>query len=502
MKDFESPSEDQIEVLPEEAVKLGAGDSIFYSHYFFPNTVRQGSPGFHREIWTLFEHNRFANVEIFRGGAKTTLARLFMSKRVAYGISHTILFVGKSEAHAIRSVEWIMQQVEYNEIWSQTFGLRKGKKWTGSNCEIYHGTDQYPIRILALGITGSVRGINVGDYRPDLIVVDDPCDEENTATPEQRDKTNTLFFSAIKESLVPASEDPGATLALLQTPLDGEDLSSLCTSSSEFASLRVGILTHEDEAIAESAWPERWTKEVILVEKQEASKRNQLSLWMREKMCLIVARETSDFLEQWLEYWTVLPENPRFVMAIDPTPIQSDKARMTGAKTDLQAVMVKCYYKMKQFVVEYATNRDENPDELVANLDRLARKYHILRMGVEGIAYQRTLKWFIQRQMQRGKLKSMHVMELGRDMIPGAKSKRDRILQAHTGPASQGLLHVRREHTEFITQFTNYPNTKFDDLLDASAMCDATISARQEGYLASVNDESEYPTLKWNRACP
>ena len=495
-----------VPVDPIEAVKLGAVDSIFYSHYFFPDVTRQDSPEFHRDMWNLFEapQNRFANTEVFRGGAKTTIARLFMSKRIAYGISHTILFIGKSEGHAARSVDWIMSQVEYNTVWAQTFGLRKGKKWTATDCEIYHGTDAYPIRIMALGITGSVRGINVGSFRPDLIVVDDPCDEENTATPEQRDKINTLFFSAIKESLVPESEDPSAMLCLLQTPLDGEDLSAVCTESPEFASMRIGILTDENEEVAESAWPSRWTKEVILREKEAAIQRNQLSLWMREKMCLIVARETSSFLEEWLEYWTVLPPHARYVMAIDPAPVLSDKARLTGQKTDLQAVMVKAYWKMKQYVVEYATNRDEDPDQLVANMDRLARKYPILRCGVEGIAYQRNLKWFIERQMSRGRLKSLHVMELKADMIPGAKSKYDRIVQAHTGPASQGLLHVRREHNDFIHQFITHPNTKYKDLLDVSAMCDATISARQEGYLSTSleYDEEGIEELNWNRACP
>ena len=333
--------------------------------------------------------------------------------------------------------------------------------------------------------------------------MDDPCDEENTATPEQRDKTTGLFFSAIKESLVPATEDPTAMLALLQTPLDAEDLSAVCSESPEFASMRIGILTSENEEAAESAWPERWTKETILEEKKAAIARNQLSIWMREKMCLIISRETSSFLEEWLEFFTVLPPHARYVMAIDPTPILSDKARMTGQKTDLQAVMVKAYWKMKQYIVEYATNRDENPDQLVLNMDRLCRKYPILRCGVEGVAYQRNLKWFIERQMKRGRLKSMHVMELGPEMIPGAKSNYDRIVQAHTGVASQGLLFVRPEHTEFISQFNTFPNCKYKDLLDVSAMCDATISSRQEGYLSTMEfDEDDIEPLQWERAAP
>lgn len=485
----------------DEAIELGAIDSIFYSQYWFPNTCRQDSPEFHRTLWHLFEGNRYANAEIFRGGSKTTITRLFTSKRIAYGISHTILFIGPNQDHAAKSVEWVMQQVEYNTEWAQAFGLRRGKKWTNVDCEIYHRKLSYPIRLMALGITGSVRGINIGDYRPDLIVVDDPCDEENTATPEQRGKATDLFFGAIKESLTPESEDPTAALILLQTPLHEDDLSAVCYASPEFASLRVGILTSEDWDRAESAWPARWTKGILLKEKEAAEGRNQLSLWMREKMCLIVSRETSLFLEEWLQEWVVLPPSATYVMAIDPAPIKSDKARMTGQKTDEQAVMVKCYWRGSVYVVEYETAEDEDPDQLGMHMNRLLRKYAIIRCGVEGVAYQRMLKWFIEREQKAGRIKSIPIMEL-----PAVKSKHDRIQQAHTGVASRGELFIHENHHKFRDQFRGFPNIKLKDLLDVSAMCDATLTPRAMGVIApdslAVVDESEIKPLGWDRPAP
>lgn len=485
-----------------EAIELSVADSIFYSHYWFPDITRQESPDFHGRIWTLFENNRFSNAEIFRGGAKTTIARLYMSKRIAYGLSHTILFVGPNrDPHASASVAWLMRQVEYNTEWAQAFGLKKGAKWTPTNCEVIHEKFNYPIRIMAIGITGAVRGINIDGHRPDLVIVDDPCDEENTATPEQRNKISTLFFAAIKESLVPVSEDPTAAMMLLQTPLDEMDLSAECSKSSEFASLTVGILTDEDESIAESSWPARWSKEVILAEKKASMERNQISLWMREKMCLIVARETSAFRQEWIVYWEVLPITARYVMAIDPAPILSDKARMTGQVTDLQAVMVKCYWRGHVYVVEYHTSRDENPDELVSHLNRMLRKYPILRCGVEGTAYQRTLKWFIEREIRAGKMKAVYIVEL-----PAVGSKRTRIIQAHTGVASNGMFHIHTSHTEFLEQWIKFPNTRFKDLLDVSAMCDATISPSMAGMVppdmfAEV-DETDIKAIEWDRPCP
>ena len=154
-------------------------------------------------------------MEIFRGGAKTTIARLFMSKRVSYGISHTILFVGPNEKHAAESVSWLMQQVEYNTDWAQAFGLRKGNKWTPTNCDVVHEKFEYPISVLAVGIHGAVRGININDYRPHLIIVHEPCYAEYTATAEQRDKTSRLYQWSVPGTFSPASGEPMGVLLLL-----------------------------------------------------------------------------------------------------------------------------------------------------------------------------------------------------------------------------------------------------------------------------------------------
>lgn len=499
------PSQD-VNLDVNDAVRLGAADGIFYSHYFFPKTVRQGTPQFHRLMWNVLESpiKRLLNFKIFRGGAKTTLARLFMSKRVAYGISRTILFISKSEEHAAFSVGWLMSQVEYNTAWAQTFGLEKGRKWTQTDCEIYHKGFGHTIRIKALGITGSVRGVNIDDYRPDLIIVDDPCDDENTATPEQREKMGRMFLGAIKDSLVPASEDPSAKLALLQTPLAPDDLTDMCAKHLEFFTVAVGILTAEDFDAAESSWPERWTKDEILRDYNAMVQINQASIWWREQMCKIVSRETSAFRIEWLmeNLWVVLPPLARYVIGIDPAPIRTDEARARDVQTDLQAVMVKAYWKNHRYIVDYTTARDEDPEMVSKSIDNFSRKYPVLRCGVEDVAYQRTLKWFIEREMKAGRCKALHVLEIPTKQL--AKDKYSRILQAHTGPASQGLLHCHATHSDFMSQFQLFPNTKFKDLLDVSAICDATLSPRSMG-IASVadlveSDEGEIEALEWRGA--
>src|SRR5262245_22185504 len=123
-----------------ELIKLCAADSDFFAHTFFPKATRAISPPFSKQIWSALENpkHRLLNIEVFRGGAKTTRLRIFTAKRIAYGISRTILYVGASESHAVRSVQWLRSQIEpligadgtaQPSAFAATFGLRPGKTW-------------------------------------------------------------------------------------------------------------------------------------------------------------------------------------------------------------------------------------------------------------------------------------------------------------------------------------------------------------------------------------
>ena len=97
----------QVQLSLDEAVRLSAADGAFYSKFFFPKTVRQQVPYFHRQMWDVLDDplQRYVAFKVFRGGAKTTLLRLFTSRRIAFGVSHTIVYTSSSEMHAVRSLK-------------------------------------------------------------------------------------------------------------------------------------------------------------------------------------------------------------------------------------------------------------------------------------------------------------------------------------------------------------------------------------------------------------
>ena len=117
----------------DSMVKLCATNSELYAKTFFPKAFRQASPSFAKEIWEPLEDPtvRLVNLICFRGSSKTTRLRCFASKRIAYGISRTVLYIGASEKDAIRSVQWLRTQVDTNRNWSQNVRPQARKKVGG-----------------------------------------------------------------------------------------------------------------------------------------------------------------------------------------------------------------------------------------------------------------------------------------------------------------------------------------------------------------------------------
>lgn len=492
-----------------ELIELCAVDSELFCRTFFPKTVRQPSPPFHQELWGLLDSNhRLVNAQVFRDGAKTSILRMYTAKRIAYGLARTILYVGKSEGHALRSVHWLRTQVDHNHAFKSVFKLSPGKKWQDVEAEVWHGTDEYPIWILGAGITGSIRGINLDDFRPDLIVIDDVINEENSATDDQREKIENLILGALKNSLAPATECPDAKLVMLQTPLDKEDASCKALTDSEWTSMVFGVWTPETAHLPlsqqRSCWEERYPTATLRMEKEAAIQRNKLSLWLKEKECILISPETCAFKESWLRFYEVEPERQLMtvVIVVDPVPPPTEIQIKKGFKgKDYEAFSVVGKYKGDFFLLEYSTNRGHEPDWTIAEFFRLAMKWRPRCVVVETVAYQKTLAWLFKVAMQHQK--QYFVIKEYRDK----RKKYDRIVDGLSGPASNGHFFIRKEHLDFISQFRAYHNIKHDDLLEATAIAVAELSGAnyesgEEAWDSVLDGEKDIPALVYVGGAP
>jgi predicted phage terminase large subunit-like protein len=452
-----------VPVSPKEAIVLGADSLRMFGKIFFPKTFRQDSPKFHDVIGNeLYSDHRYNAFAIHRDGAKTSLLRVFAAQRISYAISRTIMYVSVSQAHAVHSVRWLKRAIMFNPLFGDTFQLSKGAKWTDEIIEIRHGIDEVPITVMAMGITGQIRGFNIDDYRPDLIIADDILNEENTATLEQRNKIESLFFGALINSLAPASESPHAKAVLLQTPLHHDDVLEKCLRDPQWHGLRFGVF---DDA-GESRWPSRYPTEILKKEKESAILRGQYQLWMREKECQIVRGEDTIFDISRLQYWTTLPEDMIVVLAIDPASSDSTTA-------DFNVLIAVGFHGADIYVLDYYAERGVMPDAVAARFFEFVWRFKPRKAAVESIAYQRVLKWYLEQEM----LKRRTFIPI--DAIQDRRKKSDRIIQALAGALHMGCIFCKAAHSDLIEQMQNFnpmDDSEHDDILDALAMAVTSVN--------------------------
>jgi len=466
----------QTTISRDELVKLCATNSELYARTFFANAFRKPSPSFARDIWAPLEDPgvRLVNLVCFRGSSKTTRLRTFASKRIAYGISRTVLYIGASEKDAIRSIQWLRTQVERNSLWSQCFGLEPGRKWEETQLEIRHKVFGHTAWALAAGITGSLRGINFDDYRPDLIIVDDPQTDEMAATLEQREKVTDLLLGAVKNSLAPTSDEPNAKLAMAITPQHPNDVSQQALGDSQWTSRVFPCWTKEtlDLPIEQqlSSWEEQFPTINLREDKRAALARNRLSIFSREMECRLISSELAQFRPTWLnirEFPNSGPKGCFAVLGVDPVPPPSERQMQKGLQgKDWEAQYVWGRHRGDYHLLDYARNRGHEPSWSVATALGLARKWRVARIVVDAVAYQRTLKWFLEQEMRRRGI-YYSVVPLDDKMAKFA-----RITNVLSGLATAGKLFIGPEHTIFAEQFAAYGPTYsgIDDDLDASAI--------------------------------
>jgi hypothetical protein len=495
MAALSAPTRPDTLVTPQESIILGAESLISYGQLFFPRTFRQSSPAFHHEIGQqLYSASRYNAFEVFRDGAKTSLLRVYTSQRIAYGISRTIMYVSSSQTHSSFSLRWLKRQIEFNKPWAQLFGLRKGSKWTDEIIEIYHGVEDTPITVLAVGITGQIRGFNLDDFRPDLIIADDVQTDENVATLEQREKLKNTFFGALVNSLAPSSDSPSAKIVLLNTPMVRDDLIETCMADPQWNGMRFGIFDEHGR----SRWESRWPTEEMRARKEAETKAGRYSVWMKEKECVITQKEGKTFDVSMVKFWDVLPDGMTVLASIDPASSDAKEA-------DDQVIMSTGFKGPAVYVLDYTDEKGEMPDAAADSLFTQIRKWRPLKVVAEAISYQRVLAWYIRREMVKQRL-FVQVEE-----IQDRRKKKDRIIQALVGLLAFGQLYVHPRMTKLISQLDQFDEGGHDDVIDALAM--AVVAANPnlrddsdtiEGEFRVLQEEEEelYPSLQYSRGAP
>lgn len=284
----------------------------------------------------------------------------------------------------------------------------------------------------------------------DLIIADDLVARENVATPEQRSKVKDYINSLM------ALLEPNGELWVVGTRWSMDDAYGDLIEEGIWDVLLRSAYT--DDSRSAPLFPEKFTLEKLAFLRSKIGP-TLFSCWYLNNP---ISQEAADFKKEWIKYYEMGTAHPASLyLTIDP-------ALSLSRDADYTAMVVAGMYADRRIrVVDYIRDKFV-PSDLVNKVFELVRKWRLHRVGIETFAFQKTLQYEIQRkQRETGNFFSIDELgkrHSGRGEPFLSKEARIRLLQPLF---EQGLIEIRRDHTELVDELLAFPRGKHDDLIDA-----------------------------------
>jgi predicted phage terminase large subunit-like protein len=200
------------------------------------------------------------------------------------------------------------------------------------------------------------------------------------------------------------------------------------------------------------------------------------------------------FKSEWILHYEFLPPLTRMVFfttidpAGDPDQVKGDpdyNVVMTCAKDVLEGDI---------YVVDYFRKKC-SPGEVIKELFRHVKAYAPLKVGIETVAYQNTLCYWIKEQMRkRNEFFTIEPIRQGR------ASKSTKIMGLQPVFAS-GTIRIRSFMTDLTAELLAFPYGRNDDIIDALAMqVEMWIATQSKSEKKAVVEEDDPMTLAYEIA--
>lgn len=237
----------------DERVKKLLTDFEAFAQYYFPHFTTakfsQAQRRLFREVLRPHKGNRVLANIVHRDGAKSATAMMLLLYLMAAGRMKTMLLTSWNEASAINLLTPFRLQLEANERLKNDFGPFQGTgQWEQGRFTTLTGCS-----FRALGSGQSPRGAKNEEARPDVILVDDFDEDEQSRNKKRVDQAHDWLMGA----LFPAMSVAGNGLMLVTGNIIAANTVLARVEAVADWSQRVNLL----DGRGNPTWPERFTKE-------------------------------------------------------------------------------------------------------------------------------------------------------------------------------------------------------------------------------------------------
>lgn len=275
----------------------------WFFNFYFKDYVQYETANFQLEMFALTEDqsNRFAVVCAFRGSSKSTI---FTSSYPLWAIlgaqqKKFVVILSQTQRQAKQYMDNLKLELDHNEMLRADLGPFHIERDEWGSFAIF--LSKYNAKILVASSEQSIRGIRHGQYRPDLVIVDDVEDLNSVKTREGRDKTYNWFTGEV----MPLG-DKNTRFLVIGNLLHEDSLLMRLRKQMELGKLR-GVYKHyplldDDNNIA---WLGKYPTMAEVEEQKMLSGSD--NAWFREYLLKIIADKNRLVQTAWIKYFDILP---------------------------------------------------------------------------------------------------------------------------------------------------------------------------------------------------
>ena len=459
----------------------------FFCCTYFPHYVRHRSKSQLHEY--LFErlpqiaanpHSCSEVIAAPRGEAKSTyVTQLHTLWRMVTEQTKMVLLVMDSIEQAYPMLETIKAELESNPRLAMDFpqACGAGRIWQAGTI-----VSNNNIKVVVAGAGKKLRGLRHGQYRPDLVVLDDIENDEQVQNPVQRDKLQRW----LERTITPLG-GTGEKLDIIYigTVLHYDSVLNRTLKNHFWHGKKFqAILDYPHHMDLWEEWETLWRNEgqaaaqAFFQQNETAMRAGAKTSWAaRDILELMIKRAKiglGSFASEYQNdpssgehapfaalidgcYFHQLPPDVVYFGALDPSLGKSGQG-------DPSAILVGAYQKSTGILfVEAAKIKRRLPDLMIEEVIALQQQYHCHKWAVETVQFQ---AFFKDELVKRGSMQNCPIPAVG------VKPHTDKTLRIESLQPyfANGLIKLRAEQKILIEQLRHFPYADHDDGADALKM--------------------------------
>jgi predicted phage terminase large subunit-like protein len=400
---------------------------------------------FHKEWQKTIDEN--SHVVIFAPVEHGKTEQISIA-RVLWELGHDpnkrIAIISNTHGQAEKLAYSIQQHIEKNQSLHEVFpDLKPGQRWRSSSFDVAGKNKTIKdYSVQALGCYGSLLGA-----RLDLIIIDDICDRENTATQQQREKVISWVKSTVLTRLV----EEGKVIVVGTAWHKSDLLHHFERLGSPWVTMRYKAYRPDGTPL----WPLRWSLKRLEEKRKEIGSVEFSRQFLNE----VIDSETSIFQPSWFRVINSAPlmsEMDGLVRYWDlaaTEPVSGDPDWTVGALVGLKQGI---YYVLDICRLRGSPHEVEKAIKSCADRDGLST---VVVIEQEPGASGKAVIDFLQRGVLRG-------YAVYADKVSGNKITRAQPLAAAAEAGHVCLLRANW-NAALLDELAVFPNGEHDDQVDA-----------------------------------